>query len=75
MVEFLRWSNTTEDADSTPSLVHQITHLTGWEETEVDKLLKTEHFNLSHPMHFIDEGNLLKLQKTLKILLILLSVG
>lgn len=67
LVEFLRWSNKTIDTDSIPTLTTQITRLTGWEETEVDKFLKPKHFNLSHPEHFRNEQNLLKLQKTLKV--------
>ncbi len=67
LVDFLRWANQAEDADSEPSLVMQINMLTGWKESEVYKMLLPKHFNLSHPEHFQDERNLLKLQETLEI--------
>ncbi|HNP50798.1 MAG TPA: neuraminidase-like domain-containing protein [Nitrosomonas nitrosa] len=67
LIEFLRWSNLTQDTESEPSLAAQISRLTGWEETDVCKLIKPENFNLWHPQHFRDERNLLKLQETLKV--------
>lgn len=67
LIEFLRWANTTQDAEEEPSLALQITRLTGWEEADVQRLIKPGHFNIAHPQHFRDERNLLKLQETLKV--------
>ena len=67
LLEFIRWTHQKEDSVTDPSIASQISTLTGWELSDVEKLIKPEHFNLSHPQHFRDETNLLKLQATLEI--------
>lgn len=67
LIEFLRWTNSNMEDAPGPSLVKQITLLTGWEESDVDKLIRAKHFNLSHPDYFRDERNLLKLQDTMDV--------
>ncbi|SFK87173.1 hypothetical protein SAMN05216302_101845 [Nitrosomonas aestuarii] len=66
LVEFLRWANNPEEVESDTTLVMQINRLTGWQETNIEKLISVNYFNLAHPGHFRDEVNLLKLQETLK---------
>jgi hypothetical protein len=69
LIEFFRWTNTTDEtvSDSVLSLTQQINRLTGWQETDVDKLISSKYFNLLQPNHFQDEVNLLKLKDTLKV--------
>ncbi|MCI0442535.1 hypothetical protein L0152_04865, partial [bacterium] len=67
LVEFLRWTQATDEAVSEPSLTTQINLLTVWKETDIEKFISDEYFNLAHPIHFRDEVNLLKLQDALKI--------
>ncbi|MCA1990905.1 MAG: Tc toxin subunit A, partial [Coleofasciculus sp. S288] len=67
LVEFLRWTNQTQDAVGEPSLIAQIHALTGWDESDIYKMILPQHFNLSHPEHFRDDRNLLKLQETLRV--------
>jgi Tc toxin complex TcA C-terminal TcB-binding domain/Neuraminidase-like domain/Salmonella virulence plasmid 28.1kDa A protein len=67
LVEFLRWAYQTDNAEGEPSLTAQINALTGWEESEIYKMILPNYFNLSHPEHFQDERNLLKLQETLHV--------
>jgi len=67
LVEFLRWTDQTEDAEGEPSLTAQIHALTGWDESDIYKMILPQYFNLSHPEHFRDERNLLKLQQTLQV--------
>ncbi|MGD1808192.1 neuraminidase-like domain-containing protein [Dapis sp. BLCC M126] len=67
LLEFIRWTHQKEESETEPSIASQISTLTGWELTDVEKLIQPEHFNLSHPQHFRDETNLLKLQATLDI--------
>lgn len=67
LVEFLRWSNKPEELEPDASLVVQINKLTGWQETDIEKLISARNFDLMHPKYFRDENNLLKLQATLKV--------
>ncbi|MBF2050571.1 MAG: hypothetical protein IGS54_24945 [Elainella sp. C42_A2020_010] len=67
LVEFFRWTHQAQEAEGEPSLVAQIHALTGWEESDIYKMILPQHFNLFHPEHFRDEANLLKLQETLRV--------
>uniref|UniRef100_UPI00190EDAE2 neuraminidase-like domain-containing protein n=1 Tax=Calothrix rhizosoleniae TaxID=888997 RepID=UPI00190EDAE2 len=67
LLEFIRWTHQKEDSVTEASIAVQISTLTGWEFSHVEKLIKPKHFNLCHPQHFRDETNLLKLQATLEI--------
>ncbi|MEO1396820.1 MAG: neuraminidase-like domain-containing protein [Cyanobacteria bacterium J06634_5] len=67
LVDFLRWANQIEAAETAPSLIEQLNALTGWESSAIYKMILPKHFSLSHPEHFQDERNLLKLQQTLHV--------
>ncbi|WP_232826397.1 neuraminidase-like domain-containing protein [Cyanothece sp. BG0011] len=67
LIDFLRWTNQTEDTQTELSLVEQINALTAWEESEVYKMILPQHFNLPNLEDFQDEKNLLKLQTTLQV--------
>jgi hypothetical protein len=69
LVEFLQRSNETEaeDTELLPTLTDQIVKLTGWEGTEIDKLIAPAHFNLNQWISFRNEQSLLMLQETLKV--------
>ena len=67
LIDFVRWANAPEEVEIDLSLVTQIHHLTGWQESDIDKLLSAAYFNLSDTTHFRNEVNLLKLKDTLKV--------
>lgn len=66
VIDFLRWTHAPDGVEAGLSLVTQIHRVTGWQESDIEKLISTEFFYLADPTHFRNEENLLKLQGTLK---------
>jgi hypothetical protein len=64
ILEFFKWTHHPDDASK---LSEKISELTGWKKERIVQLIATSHFNLQHPDAFLNEKDLLKLQKAIVI--------
>ena len=69
LLDLFEWAakpvDPTKPIDKITALSQQIADVTNWKSENIEKLLKSEHFDLKYPEKFRNELNLVKLQKAL----------
>ncbi|HLO30218.1 MAG TPA: neuraminidase-like domain-containing protein, partial [Anaerolineales bacterium] len=64
LLDLFKWANKPADA---AQLSEKIAAVTLWKKETVDKFLAAEHFDLNNPAAFVNEINLVKIQKALAV--------
>ncbi|NOU20142.1 MAG: hypothetical protein HOO91_21510 [Bacteroidales bacterium] len=65
MLDFWKWTN--DNASEATELCGKIADLTSWKKERIEKLIDKDHFNLTKLEDYLNEINLLKLQKALAV--------
>jgi hypothetical protein len=66
LLDLFKWANKSIDdskAEDTSKLSERISAVTLWKKENIEKLLTSEHFNLMDPKKFVNEINLIRMQK------------